>query len=326
MREQTARPLSLHRAGRKLGGGPWDSIIEGDDVANAATGEQRGSIEALFDNFMRLVRDGLSTLLVPWLGIAAIDFGFVALAVLSVVMAGTADPGTAGGTAVQAIGFVQAIAVLTLRVALLRTLRDVGLHGASAVGSPGAVFRDVARHIVPAFLITVVAGLVVGIGFVLCVLPGLVALFFLAFAPYLVVAQGESILDGMRRSAEWAWREWPLLLSAVVVAMIGGGLMACVMGAIGGLITGTVAAVPSALVGGWIVNTVVGYVAFLWWGAVYVTAESREQVETLQKTAPEGAVVPGSEKHRRGADTTGGGRRGPKIYEAPDGGQSSGEW
>ena len=268
-------------------------------MANVSTVDDRNSIEALFQNFVRLGRDGMSSLLVPWLVIAGIDFGFVALSVISVWIAGTAGVGTAGGVAMQVFAVLQGIVVLTLRVALLKTLRDVALQGPSAVYNLGTVARDVGSRIVPSLLITLAVGAIVALGMLLCVLPGLVALFFLAFAPYLVAAQGMSVVNGLRRSATWAAREWPVLLSAIIVAVLAGGLMGCVMGLLGSVTARDVIAVPAGLFGGWIVNTLFGYLAFLWWGAVYVTAESRQQVETFHKTAPVDEVTPGPGQARQ---------------------------
>ena len=257
----------------------------------------KNSIEALFDNFVQLGREGTPSLLVPWLAIALVDFGFVALGVLTVWLFGTADPATAGGMIAQGIGVVQMVVILAFRVALLNTLRDVALGGAEAVRDWGAVAQDVFGRFWSSLSITIVFLLIVSIGFVLCVLPGLVALFFLAFAPYLVAARGDTILDGLRRSAIWATREWALLLSAVVVAVLALGLMGCVMGLLSGVFARDVLAVPVGLAGGWLVNTIIGYLAFLWWGAVYVTAESREQMETFRETGPGGDSGPPLRQH-----------------------------
>ncbi len=267
-------------------------------MANSAVRQDGSSIRELGRNFVRLGRDGLAALLVPWLGIAVVDFGFVALAVAVTLIAANAGPGTTGGVLVQIIAVLQGIAIMTLRVALLKTLRDVGMQGPDVVGTAGAVARDIIDRIVPAFLITLVMGIIVTVGLALCVLPGLIALFIFAFAPYLVVARGRQIMDALRESVRWAGREWLLLLTALVVAIIAVGLWSILIGTITAIGVRPTVAVPVGMVVGWLGNTILGYLVFLWWGAVYITADSHHQVESLRKTAP-------------GADQS----EGPRTYE-----------
>lgn len=276
-------------------------------MANSVMETGGSSVEALWNNFVRLGRDGMTTLVVPWLAIALIDFVFVGVSVLIIVATGGAEAGRGGLGMIQFIGFVQAVAVMTLRVALLHTLRDVAFRGPAAVRDFGAVAQDLARRLVPAFAITIVVGAVVTVGMMLCVLPGLVALFFLAFAPYLVVGKRMAIGEALAESVRWASSEWPVLLSALVVAFFATGILACVVGLISGFGAAPVLAMPAGLVGGWVVNTILGYVAFLWWGAAYVTAESNRQVDSLRQTA-------GSDRDRRPVPPA----ASPSVYEIDD--------
>ncbi len=267
------------------------TVNKGDGVTNGAKQSESTALQSLVQNFGRLGRDGMSSLLAPWLVIAAIDFGFVAISIAAVWIAGTADPTTGVGVLMQLVGVVQVVAVMTLRVALLNTLREVAFGGPGSMDRLGAVVGDVRRRLGPAFVITVVLGIIVSIGMVLCVLPGLLALFFFAFAPYLVVSRNYEIVESLRESAKWAAREWALILSALVVAVIAAGAIMVVTGIISAVGLRPTMAVPVGLVGAWVLNTVVGYLAFLWWGAVYVTAESRQQLETLRRTAPSGPTT-----------------------------------
>ena len=255
-----------------------------------ATGRKEGSrdtiLEDLWGNFVRLWRDGLTTLLAPWLTIALADLLFVGFSIGVVLATGGAEAGRGAMGVVQFIGVIQVVVIMTLRVALLWTLREVGFRGPTAVRSLGEVGETIFQRIGSALAITVVMGVILSVGFMLCVIPGVVALFLLAFAPYLVVAKGMGVVESLAESARWAQRQWAVLLTALVVAVVAAGALACVVGVIGGL--GGRGPVPIAmgLLGGWAVNTVLGYVAFLWWGSVYLSAEEREQVEALQSTAP----------------------------------------
>ena len=249
-------------------------------------GRRETALEELWGNFVRLWRDGLTTLLVPWLTIALVDLLFVGVSIGVVLATGGAEPGRGAMGVVQTIGVIQGVLIMTLRVALLWTLREVGFRGPTAVRNLGDVARAVGQRLGSALGITVVMGVIVSVGLVLCVVPGLVALFFLAFAPYLVVAKGLGVVESLGESARWAQRQWAVLLTALVVAIVASGVLACVVGVIGGLGGQGSAPISMGLLGGWAVNTVLGYVAFLWWGAVYLSAEEREQVEALQSTAP----------------------------------------
>ena len=237
-------------------------------------------------------------LLVPWLGIALVDFGFVALGILVVLATAEAGPATTGGVMLQIVAAVQVVAIMTLRVSLLDTVRRVALDGPGSVGDAAEIARGMLQRLGPAFMVTVVVGLIVSIGLVLCILPGLVALFFFAFAPYLVVARNRRVMDALRESAKWATREWLLLLTALVVVVVAVGLWSVLAGLLAAVGFGATVGVPVGLIGSWVINTVVGYLAFLWWGAVYVTADSRRQVRSLRESRPGG-----------------GDREGPRTYE-----------
>ncbi|RAL24660.1 hypothetical protein DL240_00170 [Lujinxingia litoralis] len=250
-------------------------------------------IEELGQVFSRLVRMGWGTVLVPWLAIAAIDFLFVAASVALIWSYGATDALAAGGGRgvwLQVLSGLEMAVVLTLRVALLNVLRDLVMVGPSAVGSLGRVFREMTRRLGPVFLVNVMVGAVVAVGLALCVLPGLVALYFLAFAPYLVAVGKAGPLSAWGESAAMARRHVGVLLTGFGVAVLFAGVMACGLGASAAMIQGS-AGVGGGLLVGWVLNTTLGYLAWLWWGAVYVTAEQRDQAARLRQRGAS-AVLP----------------------------------
>jgi uncharacterized membrane protein len=78
---------------------------------------------------------------------------------------------------------------------------------------------------------SIVYGLMVGIGLVLCLIPGLFVLAFFGMAPYFFIDRGMSIGDAFSASREAASRGFavPVLLSVIVGAL---GFIACGIGAL----------------------------------------------------------------------------------------------
>ncbi|MFU8804926.1 MAG: hypothetical protein ACNA8W_14020 [Bradymonadaceae bacterium] len=250
----------------------------------AGKGRSQGDqIQRFFEMFKLLLRRSPKSVLAPFVVTVVVDFVFVAASVMLIFIWGGPRPwermpaGVSG--AVQVIGLVQVILVYTLRVALFKTLREVAHHGAESVGGIGEVFRDIGPRLVPVFLINLIVFALVAVGLMLCVIPGLVAIFFLAFAPYLVAARGLQLGDALQTSARIARHQWLLLVTAIAVAFAALLAMGCV-GLGGNLILiqplGRLA-IPTGMVGAWVMHAVVGFFAWIYWGAVYITAETAEE-------------------------------------------------
>ncbi|TXD39124.1 hypothetical protein FRC98_01600 [Lujinxingia vulgaris] len=244
-------------------------------------------MDELGQNFSRLVRLGWGTVLVPWLAIAAVDFVFVAVSAALIWGQQAGDPLPAGGMQailLQSISALEIAVVLTLRVLLFRVLRDLAMLGPSSVMSLRDVVRGMLARLGPTFLVNILVGAIVSVGLVLCVLPGLVAIYFLAFASYLVAVGQSGVLEALTRSATMARRHVAILLTGFAVAAVFAGVMGCSLGASAAVIQGS-AGVAGGLLVGWVMNTVLGYLAWLWWGAVYITAEQRDQAWRIRKSA-----------------------------------------
>jgi len=78
---------------------------------------------------------------------------------------------------------------------------------------------------------SIVYGLMVGIGLVLCIIPGLFVLAFFGMAPYFFIDRGMSLGDAFTASREAAGRGFalPVVLSVIVGAL---GFIACGIGAL----------------------------------------------------------------------------------------------
>lgn len=66
---------------------------------------------------------------------------------------------------------------------------------------------------------TVVVGIIVGIGFILLVIPGIVAAFFLSFSFYLLVVENLTIGKALSRSFEIVKANWLLVMVMMLIIM-----------------------------------------------------------------------------------------------------------
>lgn len=75
------------------------------------------------------------------------------------------------------------------------------------VNSP-AVWKRVKKAILPLFLCSILYGLAVGIGFVLCIIPGIILWIYLLFYQFVYVAENSSIGDSFTRSWNLVTNNW----------------------------------------------------------------------------------------------------------------------
>ena len=84
----------------------------------------------------------------------------------------------------------------------------------------------------PVLITQLLVGAVVLVGTVLCVIPGLVASFFLAFTPVVVMVEGLSGQEAMKRSYNLVMGDWANLLVVLLILL----LAALVLGFVAGLL------------------------------------------------------------------------------------------
>lgn len=245
------------------------------------TAEHIAAIGGLFDNFMILLRRSPRTLVVPWLITALFDLAFV---VASIVLAWVwSNAGDITGTGdwlamfvMRLVTALQFVVVYTMRIALYGPMRRVLFEGEAAYpGGWQEMFASISSRLLPVFVINVAVGAVVAVGLMLCAVPGVVALFFLAFAPYLVAARNRSVGSAFTESFKLAADHWAVLLTAIVVVigvaiLLGGVTMGGML--VFGEIMGRGAIVVGYL-GMWIVNTVIGFFGWIYWGSLYSTVD-----------------------------------------------------
>lgn len=191
-------------------------------------------------------------LIVPPLAVQVVVFGLAL-----VVLGGAAGMAMLGGMTGGIVGLLTGGAVLMLVGGLLSLLASgvviVMAREALAARQPGlgealrAVSGRFADVLIASFLLT----LIVGLGMLLFVVPGLVAAFFLIFTLPAVLLDGQGAVDALRRSATLVRAN-----IGTVLALMIGCLLAAVLVAIVSRILGLVPILghlaSAALAGGFI--------------------------------------------------------------------------
>ncbi|WP_110811711.1 hypothetical protein [Mycolicibacterium mucogenicum] len=122
--------------------------------------------------------------------------------------------------------------MLLVVAAAISSAQYVGLLGI-ADGQPttiGSFFKP--RYIGPMILLTLIVGVLVGIGYVLCVIPGLIVALFAIFAHAVLVDRGQSPIDSLKASIEIVKANvGQVILVWLVAGLIGAaGILACGVG------------------------------------------------------------------------------------------------
>ena len=134
------------------------------------------------------------------------------------------------GGIIQTGGVVISVAAATVQLALFRPIRHVMRGG--QLGSLGEVFAMAKPQLIPAFVVNLIFGVVVGLGTMCCVIPGIIAGLLFLPARYLAGGRGLDIGDALSTSIEIGKKYWLLLglccvLFAVLIGMaaaFGGGV------------------------------------------------------------------------------------------------------
>lgn len=132
----------------------------------------------------------------------------------------------------SAIGVVAAIFYEGMVVRLVDDVRDGALDSSVA-----DLFKSVAPVALVLFLLSLVVGICVTLGFILLIVPGLFLLTIWAVAAPAVVIEGRGVFDALGRSRELVrgngWNVFGVIV-IVFVLNIGVGFVAGTIGAVGG--------------------------------------------------------------------------------------------
>jgi uncharacterized membrane protein len=123
------------------------------------------------------------------------------------------------------IGFGKTIAVAVgvgLVFGILIYIAQVGIYRAALKTTRGQApdFNEIlsGENLVPYILTSIVTGICIFVGFAACILPGLIAAFFLSFAPMVSLDRGVGVGDAFSTSIDIAKRNVvPIILLAIVI-------------------------------------------------------------------------------------------------------------
>lgn len=192
---------------------------------------------------------------------------------------------SAVSTCFSFVQLIFALIVAALFVGLYKPIRLLLVQGPGSVVGVGGALKLAWSRFLPALAITLIVGVCVAVGAVLCLLPGLVVLFFLVMAPYLVAAVDQDIGDSLRRSIDLAKTNVGVIIAgvgiliavAIVLAIVQFGLVAVSVSVLG-LAVGTMVVAPIVF----ILGAAIGYLTFLFFGALYVTVETSASGEAIR--------------------------------------------
>jgi len=170
--------------------------------------------------------------------VAIVEFSVLGLADTSVSSYSSDDTGFSYSYSATSLGpasiavLVLGYLVLLVVAAAISSAQYVGLLGI-ADGQPttiGSFFKP--RYIGPMILLTLIVGVLVAIGYVLCVIPGLIVALFAIFAHAVLVDRGLSPIDSLKASIEIVKANvGQVILVWLVAGLIGiAGALACGVG------------------------------------------------------------------------------------------------
>lgn len=148
--------------------------------------------------------------------------GLVPLALVAIAIPLVILPLVAGTTTGSAVAFIFAMLMLVLifLVALL-FLPAITLTQLASVRGKKITFSQALeqskKYVLRFFGLIILSLLVVGVGLLLFVIPGLLAIFFLSFAAYVLIDKDTSIVDAMKGSYELVKEYWLAVVGVIIV-------------------------------------------------------------------------------------------------------------
>jgi hypothetical protein len=150
---------------------------------------------------------------------------------------------TTAGQSVESRSFfiflMAALVAAAISIIIAAILQAAMMRAAAqaTVGDPvdvGESYRWGLRRFGSVLLVSILVGVLVAIGFILLIIPGIILLVFFAVSIPAVVVEGRRGTDAMRRSWNLVRRHFWHVLGVIVVAFIITGLVSGLLGAIGG--------------------------------------------------------------------------------------------
>ncbi len=191
---------------------------------------QDGELVDVIGNVLNVYKDSWEAFKLNWQ-----VFAGALAAVLAVVFMGSFLVAVAGGLAITAargvslVGFIVFFAFTSVVWLLMATpivlvaplVITAQLASARGQRHSFAEFVELSGPRVLGFVgLALLIGLVVTVGLFLLVIPGLVAAFFLMYAPYAYIDQKIGVIDAMKYSFELVMQYWKVSAGIVIVTLV----------------------------------------------------------------------------------------------------------
>lgn len=264
---------------------PQHDPFAGHAQPGLAGGVYDPTFDDVVENIKTVAGRFLGPILAVWVGIFAIDFLFVLFAI---VVSAVSFEGVFGSATefvfygLTGVNVIRGVIMTALRASLFAPLKQMLVQGPQSVDGIGGVAKSALSRAIPVAITSVIVSVIVGIGVVFCVIPGLVAGFLLMMSTF-YAAVGHNPIEALTESFESAKKYWALLLGAVAVVIFVTGLIV-----IGGSITSAISiailkeyAFIGIQLGNWLITALLGVVIWIVTGAVFVTIDTAESGESI---------------------------------------------
>ncbi len=237
-----------------------------------------GPVDAVFKRFFRLIGDEGGPALYLW--------GIICVANLPAQLLNITAQQQMLRNPLSGFGMVAVIYALSFVVGILtvtawRVLKLSEERGGDVSFSEG--ISVMLERVIPTGGALILYGLATGIGMVFCLVPGIIALFIFAMAPFICAVYEVSPVDSMKMSFEWLKAHATIfvvwMVGGFIYAMIVGGIAMGVMFAMGGgamMQTGTLDYIPTIVI--WLLTSFGGYFMWVFSGSVMLTMGRAEEV------------------------------------------------
>jgi hypothetical protein len=114
----------------------------------------------------------------------------------------------------------------------------VPMVGSRALGGqmdPAGAWRVTLSRLVPLVITSILGSIAVGIGLMFCIIPGVIAAFLFSLTSLVVMLEGRSAIDALKRSSDLVKRHWIDVLLVLIVYAVLGFAISMVFGIIGGV-------------------------------------------------------------------------------------------
>lgn len=180
-------------------------------------------------------------------------------------------------SALSLLMYPLSLLVSTLYYSSLNVVREVDMSSSSMSFADARAI--ITERFLPVGLAVIAMMLAASLGMMCCLVPGLVAMFLLYLAPYLV-ATGESVGESLSLSSQLARKHWLVLVLVGVVGLVAGiGFLFVQSAALA--FFGSSLATTGIVIGHiatWAFSSVVGYFLWLYTGSALATIADVEAI------------------------------------------------